>query len=824
MILSPHLDVIAPLVASSQSNADPIGAVVLVIDANQYLYPLIQSWPIPDSSAETLLVRQDGDTVLFLNELRYQSDTALKLRIPLTQTNVPAVMAVQGREGIVQGLDYRGVSVLSALQAIPDTSWFMIAKVDTAEVFADWHTRSVLIVVLLLGLLATVGTGAGLVWQGSQNTHYRTLLQIEQTRRESEARYRSLFENMLNGLGFHRMLYEQGRPQDYIFLEVNKAFEEQTGLKDVIGKRVTEVLPGIREFDPELFEIYGRVALGGEPESFETYVESLKEWVSVSVFSFEKEYFVTAFDVITERKLAEDALRRANRAYRTLSDGNQALLRAESEPALLQSVCDAVVNAGGYSLVWVGFAEHDERKTVRPVAFAGHEAGFLNTTDMTWADTEAGQRPVGQAIRSGAPVAIEYLAKDVNPEAWHKAVLERGYKSMIALPIEVDDQIIGALSIYAAESAAFTGEEIVLLVEMTADLAYGIRALRTRADRERAQEILAQERNLLRTLIDNLPDSIYAKDAEGRFLLKNRADAALMGAKSTAEVVGKTDFDYYPPELAEQFHADDQQVMESGKPLIDREEPNIDAQGNTRWLLTTKVPLRDDQGGVIGLVGIGRDITEHKQTEEAIRELNAELEQRVIERTEQLNRIKERVEAILNSSTDVILLCRTDGFIDQVNPAVENVFGCRPEEVLNQSLSNLVISEHAAAVEGAFTELIANQQPQRIEVTAQFKEAAAFDTDVVMSPMIEQSKGLLGVVCSLRDITQRKQMEVQLREALESEQELNELKSRVVSIVSHEFRNPLAAIASSSQLLRNYRDQIPEERRIQNPGRHSRPG
>ena len=129
--------------------------------------------------------------------------------------------------------------------------------------------------------------------------------QAEESRRESDERYRSLFENMLNGFAYCRMIFDGERPQDFIYLEVNRAFKSLTGLKDVIGKKVSEVIPGIRESDPELFEIYGRVALTGKPEAFESYVEALKMWFSISVYSPQREYFVAVFDVITERKRAE---------------------------------------------------------------------------------------------------------------------------------------------------------------------------------------------------------------------------------------------------------------------------------------------------------------------------------------------------------------------------------------------------------------------------------------------------------------------------------------------------------------------------------------
>ena len=144
--------------------------------------------------------------------------------------------------------------------------------------------------------------------------------QTEAALQESENLYRSLFENMLNGFSYCQMLFEDNQPQDFIYLKVNSSFETLTGLKDVVGKRVSEVIPGIRESDPELFEIYGRVALTGKPERFENYVEALKMWFSISVYSPEKEYFVAVFDVITERKRAESELKLKERLLDSASD------------------------------------------------------------------------------------------------------------------------------------------------------------------------------------------------------------------------------------------------------------------------------------------------------------------------------------------------------------------------------------------------------------------------------------------------------------------------------------------------------------------------
>ena len=188
-VQTPHIGVVAPLFAGNGQTQQPLGAVVLVSDASQFLYPLIQSWPVPSQTAETLLVRRDGDDVLFLNDLRHQQDVAFKLRIPLSRTDVPAVMAVLGKEGVAEGKDYRGVEVLSVILPIADSPWFMVAKVDAAEAFAVWRFSSVLILALLLGFVALAGAAGLVVWQRNQKAHYRTLFQSEAALRASVERH-----------------------------------------------------------------------------------------------------------------------------------------------------------------------------------------------------------------------------------------------------------------------------------------------------------------------------------------------------------------------------------------------------------------------------------------------------------------------------------------------------------------------------------------------------------------------------------------------------------------------------------------------------------
>ena len=192
---------------------------------------------------------------------------------------------------------------------------------------------------------------------------------------------------------------------------------------------------------------------------------------------------------ITERKRAEEALKRTNRALRTISAGNMVLIHSTNEPQLLDDMCQTVVELGGYRLAWIGFAEHDEDKGLRQVASAGHEAGCLNSPRISWADNEFGQNPAGRAVRFGTP----QIAKDILANSQHapyrEHALEYGYASCLALPLKEDDgQAFGVLNICAVEPSAFDDDEVRYLRELAGDLAFGVLTLRTRQQRDGYQQ------------------------------------------------------------------------------------------------------------------------------------------------------------------------------------------------------------------------------------------------------------------------------------------------------------------------------------------------
>jgi PAS domain S-box-containing protein len=210
---------------------------------------------------------------------------------------------------------------------------------------------------------------------------------------------------------------------------------------------------------------------------------------------------------ITERKLAQEELLRVNRALRALSFCNQALIRTTEEAALLRQVCGIIVDEAGYRLCWVGRAEPDEAKTVTVVARAGSDEGYLKSIGVTWADEDRGRGPVGTCIRTRRTQIVKDTATDPTFAPWRAEALERGYASVIAIPLVVDADTFGALTIYAAEADVFSDHEVALLTELASDLAFGIGALRTEADREKAEKEV-------RTLNAELEERVRARTAD----------------------------------------------------------------------------------------------------------------------------------------------------------------------------------------------------------------------------------------------------------------------------------------------------------------------
>jgi len=250
---------------------------------------------------------------------------------------------------------------------------------------------------------------------------------------------------------------------------------------------------------------------------------------------------------ISSRKAQEHALQRVNRALRTLSASNSVLVHATSERQIVQDICNVVVNQGGYKAAWVCFAEHDDARTLRPVAWAGVDADYIRRLDVTWADTERGRGISGSCIRSGTWQVARDIESDPLMAPWRDEAIKRGHMSSAAFPLMGTGGAFGVAVIVAGERDAFDADELALLSEMSSDLAYGLGALRTAE--KHVQGLFRLERSMEGT-VRALAGTVEARDP---YTAGHQRRVAAI-ATAIAGELGMTDYAVHGLSLAAAIH------------------------------------------------------------------------------------------------------------------------------------------------------------------------------------------------------------------------------------------------------------------------------
>ncbi len=393
----------------------------------------------------------------------------------------------------------------------------------------------------------------------------------------------------------------------------------------------------------------------------------------------------------------------------------------------------------------------------------------------------------GRIWANGKPAWISNLI-DETMSPWGTVAAREGLRAAFGFPVTVGPQIPGVVEFFSRQTQRPDPD----LIRMMATIGSQIGQFMVRKE---AEEELAEERNLLRTLIDTLPDAIYVKDTRSRFVLGNTGVARLMGATCVESLVGKRDCDFYPPELAGQYYADEQAVIESGAPLINREEPIVDSSGRRGWLLTTKAPLRDTHGQIVGVVGIGRDITERKREEEQHRLIEA------------------RLQAILDNTTAVIYLKDKQGRYLLINRQFEDLFHVTRQQVVNKTDFDLFPSKMAEAFQVNDREVLERRTP------LEFEEIAPHDQEVrtyisVKFPLCDAA-GIPYAVCGIStDITERKRAEMRLVEANVELVEMNDELARS----EEALRQALGDVQASHEELRAAQLQLIQAEKMESIG------
>ena len=298
-------------------------------------------------------------------------------------------------------------------------------------------------------------------------------------------------------------------------------------------------------------------------------------------------------------------------------------------------------------------------------------------------------------------------------------------------------------------------------------------------ERKQAEEALAQERYLLGTLMDNLPDYIYFKDRQSRFLRTNMAHAKAFGLSDPTQAVGKTDFDFFTAEHAQQAYNDEQEVITTGKPMTAKEEKETWPDGRVTWASTIKMPFRDANGAIIGTFGVSRDTTERKRAEEALRTS------------------EERYRELFENASDLVYTTDLEGRLTSLNRVAEQTLGYSREEAAQMNLRQLVDPRHWQRVEQTRERLLAGDSAVTLELEITAKDGRRVMLEVNPRLIYKGGKpvGMQGIG---RDITGREEREMELRHA----QKLESV-GRLASGIAHEINTPIQFVGDNTRFVRD---------------------
>ena len=557
-----YIDLIVPL-TTSQKTGRVVGAAILVIDPHTFLYPLIQSWPTRRGSAETLLVRREGKEILFLNELHHGKGTALSLRVPLDRPNLPAAMAARGETGTTDGVDYRGVAVVAAMREIPGTPWFMVAKVDKAELFAPINQLKTWAAGLGF-VVAALGGGLFLVWLRGAKARHRLI-----TAQRDAALEREMLVKHFEYLAKYASDIILVADETSRIVEANERALEVYGYtrEELLRMRISDLRPPTE--DPAILEgQFERIREQGELR-YET-VNRRKDGttfpIEVSARIIEVQgikYLHGIARDITARKHAEDILRRS-----------EAMLRESQRMAQIGS--------------W--------------------ELDLVNNV-LSWSDENY---RIFEADRTLPKVTYETFLNAVHPD--DRPMVNQAYTDSVKnrAPYDIVHRLLFP-------------EQRVKYVREWCETFYDpegrpVRSIGTTQDvtvQKLVEEALRASESRYRLLIESSPFCIHEIDLEGRLQSMNRAGLDMLGLDDAGKVCGMPYLDAVGREDAGRVGALLQDAIANG---TSSHFEFAAAGAAPLYFKSCFIPLKDANGKVLKLMGITEDITERRQAGEMLRQ------------------------------------------------------------------------------------------------------------------------------------------------------------------------------------------------------------
>ena len=474
----PRMVFLVPITARP-GNGPTTAVLAMAVDPFQGLFPQIAAWPTPSPSSEAVVVRREGDEVVYVTPPRFLKPVPapLALRVPLTGSKLASAQAVLLGDGVYSGPDYRGVEVLTASRKVREVPWTVIAKTDLKEIVEPLQRKEFTLTVLIGAATVLAAIMLIVLWRGE----YVGLLAFRAQQREEHAAMSRHFGQLIR---MARDIVLLIRP-DGLIIEANEAAMAAYGYSadEFRSLNVRDLQP---PEDLAHFDAMWRAPAppgGVLTEGMNLRKDGTAFPVEVSGRAIEvdgKTYRQCFIRDITQRKALEREVARLSRVKMALQAATSVLLRARTEAELFQEMCEVLVQLGGYRMANVAMPNSDADKTVRYLAIAGFEDHYLAQAAITWGEDPRSKGPTGGAIRTGEVQVNQDFATNPAMAPWREEALKHGYHSSISLPLKMQGEVFGVLTLYAEQPNAFDKEETTLLVALADDVSYAVARLRER--------------------------------------------------------------------------------------------------------------------------------------------------------------------------------------------------------------------------------------------------------------------------------------------------------------------------------------------------------
>ena len=615
-----RLDFVVPLVSfASDGRRESVGGLVLAVRPEQFLFPFVDSWPTASASGETLLVRREGDSVLFINDPRGFKGGGLALRRSLKRTDDPVVAAVKAaRSGIGQGNDYRGVEVLAAYRPVTGTEWVVVAKLDRSEVMAPLRQLSFWVSLIAL---VVIGAVIFLFWRQRERT-----VQLE-LRAQSDKVLRQFYDLPFIGIAI-------SSPTTKEWLRCNDHLCEILGYprEELLRRTWAEMThPDDLAADVACFDRL----LAGEIEGYTLDKRFIRKDGSVIFVTLDVrgvrssdgrlEHVLATMQDITERKLTEAKTQRLTAIHAAVSECNQAIIRSHSAEELFPQICRIAVLYGGMKTAWVGRLDR-ETLLVRPAFSYGDDLGLLSELQVSIdPDLPKGRGPTGIAVRERKPYWVQNFQTEPALEPWYERAERSGWRASAALPLTRDGEVVGAFILYAGETNAFDEAVQILLIKMAQDISFALTLFAREEERRAMENALRESESRFRELYEKAPLAYQSLDVEGNILEVNDAWLNLLGFRRE-EVIGRFIGDFMTDVSVSAMRNEFPRFQQRGKvdgPLFHF----LHRDGTRRLLMVNGQIARDRDGNFLRTHCIMTDLTERLQSAEQLRLAAAVFEQ-----------------------------------------------------------------------------------------------------------------------------------------------------------------------------------------------------